>query len=194
MTEEAVQRLELKSGPKREQPRYDRERPNLVVQSVARSSEVGSAPQPSATYSKPSRACQIVWMKGFLRAALALAATCLTAATAAAHDDGLTAKFGACIDASGGATFAMIKCINAEYERQDLRLNKAYQTVMSDLSAERRQALRAAQRAWITFRDANCSFYFDPQGGSYARVAANECMMSETAERAFELEQMTGFY
>ena len=194
MTEEAVHRLELQSAHKIDQPRYDGERLKLVVQSAAQSSEVGSAPQPSATYSEPSKACQMVRMKGFLRAAMVLATTSLTAATASAQNNGLTAKYVACMDASGGVTFEMIKCIDAEYKRQDARLNKAYQTVMSDLSAERRQALRAAQRAWITFRDANCSFYFDPQGGSYARVAANECMMSETAERAFELEQITGFY
>jgi uncharacterized protein YecT (DUF1311 family) len=44
-----------------------------------------------------------------------------------------------------------------------------------------------AQRAWIKFRDANCGFYADPEGGSAARVTANECFLNATADRAKEL-------
>ena len=50
--------------------------------------------------------------------------------------------------------------------------------------------LLAAQRAWITYRDANCSFYFDPDGGTIARVNSNSCFMSATATRAKELETL----
>ena len=88
----------------------------------------------------------------------------------------------------------MIECISAEYERQDERLNQLYQTLMTSLDYERRETLRAAQRAWIEFRDANCDFYFDPQGGTAARLAANGCIMSETAERADELVSFTNAY
>ena len=34
-----------------------------------------------------------------------------------------------------------------------------------------------AQRAWIKFRDANCSFYYDPEGGSAAHLAGNGCVL-----------------
>lgn len=134
-------------------------------------------------------------MKGVLTAAALLAGTMsLPAAPASARDDGLTAEFGACMDASGGVTFDMIDCMSAEHERQDARLNQAYKAVMAGLGDDRKDALRAAQRAWIQFRDANCDFHYDPQGGTLARVEANSCMMSETAERAGELERIAEVY
>ena len=52
---------------------------------------------------------------------------------------------------------------------------------------ERKNALVEAQRAWIKFRDANCGFYADPEGGSAARMIANECFLNATADRAKEL-------
>jgi hypothetical protein len=86
----------------------------------------------------------------------------------------------------------MLECIDAETKRQDLRINKAYKTVMDQLTPERKKQLQQAQRAWITYRDANCQFYFDPDGGSLARVSANDCFMSATATRSKELEAMSG--
>jgi uncharacterized protein YecT (DUF1311 family) len=53
----------------------------------------------------------------------------------------------------------------------------------------RKTQLLEAQRAWIKFRDVNCSFYLDPDGGTLARVSANDCVMTTTASRAVELEQ-----
>lgn len=35
----------------------------------------------------------------------------------------------------------------------------------------------------------HCDFYADQQGGSMARLTANECVLRETAERAGELER-----
>lgn len=82
----------------------------------------------------------------------------------------------------------MIDCIGQEHERQDARLNRVYKEIMAILSAERKTALRNAQRAWLKYREANCEFYYDPDGGSLARVEGNDCFMRETAERAKELE------
>ena len=45
-----------------------------------------------------------------------------------------------------------------------------------------------AQRAWIKFRDTNCGFYADPEGGSAARMTANECFLNATVDRAKELK------
>jgi hypothetical protein len=47
------------------------------------------------------------------------------------------------------------------------------------------------ERAWIRYRDANCGFYADPEGGSAASMAANECILNATADRAKELQQLT---
>lgn len=107
---------------------------------------------------------------------------------ASAQDSHLSKKFDACMDKSGGVTMDMIDCIGAEFERQDVRLNKAYKSLMTNLTPERKKQLQEAQRAWIKFRDLNCNFYHDPDGGSIARVNANSCMMRMTADRAKELE------
>jgi uncharacterized protein YecT (DUF1311 family) len=109
-----------------------------------------------------------------------------------AQDIGLTKQYSQCMETSNGVTMNMIECINAETKRQDLRINNAYKTVMDQLSPERKKQLQQAQRAWINYRDANCQFYFDPDGGSLARVNANVCFMNATATRSHELETMSG--
>jgi uncharacterized protein YecT (DUF1311 family) len=122
---------------------------------------------------------------------MSLTLTCISP-LALAQDIGLTKQFSRCMETSNGVTINMIECIDAETKRQDLRINKAYKTLMDQLSPERKKQLQQAQRAWITYRDANCQFYFDPDGGSLARVSANNCFMSATATRSKELEGMTG--
>ena len=112
----------------------------------------------------------------------------LSSSLAYAADDGLSQQFSACMDESGGVTVTMIDCIVAETKRQDSRLNKAYGDLMAQLPPARKKELQEAQRAWIKYRDANCSFYFDPEGGTMARVSSNDCVLSATAARAKELE------
>jgi len=106
-----------------------------------------------------------------------------------AADQELSKEFDACLDKAGGVTVAMIDCIAAEYKRQDERLNHYYIKLMGSLSVERREALLEAQRDWLKFRDANCRFYYDPDGGSAARIDASACRLKATAYRAKELEQ-----
>ena len=93
-----------------------------------------------------------------------------------------------CLEKSGGVTVAMQDCMSEEFEGQDRKLNTAYKTLMGSVSGKSRVQLRDAQRRWIAFRDANCNFYYDPQGGLAARLAAHECMVTLTADRAHELE------
>ena len=102
--------------------------------------------------------------------------------------------FTSCMDKSGGVTVEMIDCMNAELVRQDAKLNAEYTLLMGSLSAERKTQLRSTQRAWITYRDENCNFYDDPEGGSLARVQANMCMLQMTAERAGELALFNELY
>jgi uncharacterized protein YecT (DUF1311 family) len=105
--------------------------------------------------------------------------------------EGHTSKaYAECIDRSGGVTSAMQDCMGDEFEGQDRRLNAAYKALMGSVSGKNRVQLRDAQRKWIAFRDANCDFYDDPLGGSAARLAANECVVTLTADRAHELETL----
>ncbi len=127
--------------------------------------------------------------KSLLYITLAIAASSPLGVQAQSSD--LSKQFSACMDKSGGVTQDMVECIGAETQRQDLRLNKSYKALMATLSPERKKQLQEAQRAWIKFRDSNCSFYFDPDGGSMARINANDCVMTMTANRAKELENLT---
>jgi uncharacterized protein YecT (DUF1311 family) len=75
------------------------------------------------------------------------------------------------------STQGIVKCIAAQTEDWDQRLNAAYGVLMKQQRGEQRTALRDGQRLWIRYRDANCGFY-----------AAAECLRVMTAGRALELE------
>lgn len=109
--------------------------------------------------------------------------------TAYSADEGLSKKYSSCMNKSV-STQDMVECIDSEYKTQDARLNNAYKLLQQNLSADRKKQLLEAQRLWIKYRDANCSFYYDPGGGSMARLSANDCMMISTAVRAKELENL----
>lgn len=122
---------------------------------------------------------------------ICLAAALLSGAAgfraAYAEEPPYTPVFTACLNASGGATPDILDCIEAETQVWDKALNDAYKRTMSKLPEARRSGLQAAQRAWIKFRDANCAFMNDPDGGQEAHMAANECVLRMTAERAIEV-------
>lgn len=111
-----------------------------------------------------------------------------------ANDALYTARYALCMDHAGGVTVQMTDCIATELNTQDARLNGAYQKLRSYLSAERKKALQTAQRLWVKYRDTNCDFYNDPQGGTLHRMLASECVLRETAERAQELENLAEVY
>jgi|GEM_PF-288163 len=122
---------------------------------------------------------------------IALSLFCLSQ-IASAQDIGLSKQFSLCMDKANSTTMVMLDCIDTETKRQDGRLNKAYKEAMAQLSPDRKKQLQQAQRAWIGYRDANCAFYADPEGGTMARLVASDCFMSATATRAKELESLAG--
>lgn len=123
----------------------------------------------------------------FLRFALLALAGAGSALPALAQAPGLSPQYAACMDKAGGVTLPMLECMGAEHGRQDRRLNAAFQALMFELTPARKKQLQAAQRLWIQYRDANCSYYDDPDGGSLARIAANTCRLQMTSQRAQEL-------
>src|SRR5262249_8206185 len=109
----------------------------------------------------------------------------------AENDDHLSKEYSVCIDkAVEGAWADMFECTGEELDRQDARLNDAYKKLMSKLSRDRKKALLKAQRAWIKFREANCDYYFDPDGGKAAHLNASGCLLTMTATRIKDLEGM----
>lgn len=111
-----------------------------------------------------------------------------------AGDNDLSRQYSNCMDRSGGVTVNMLDCIAAETDRQDTRLNNAYKQTMASLNANRKKQLQEVQRLWIRYRDANCDFYADPNGGTIATVNSNSCYMEATAARATELENLREEY
>jgi uncharacterized protein YecT (DUF1311 family) len=106
-------------------------------------------------------------------------------------DEGLSKEYSDCMDkVKNGTTADMLECGGEELDRQDARLNDAYKKLMSKLSRDRKKALLKAQQAWVKFREANCDYWYDPQGGTAARLNASGCSLTMTAARAKELEGM----
>jgi uncharacterized protein YecT (DUF1311 family) len=86
-----------------------------------------------------------------------------------------------------GSTYQMVECLKAKTAQWDKRLNAAYQKALEAAGDKQRDQLRAAQRLWVQYRDANC-LYYGMGEGTIARLEAGECMRSMTEARAKELE------
>ena len=89
--------------------------------------------------------------------------------------------------ACNGNTFEMVECLKAKTAQWDKRMTMAYQQALKGAERKQSEQLRAAQRLWIQYRDANCLYYGLGQG-TIARLDAGECMRSMTQARAQELE------
>jgi uncharacterized protein YecT (DUF1311 family) len=88
-----------------------------------------------------------------------------------------------------GNTYEMVECLKASTAQWDKRMTIAYQQVLKDAGPQQREQLRAAQRLWIQYRDANC-LYYGLGEGTIARIDAGDCMRSMTEARARELEDI----
>jgi uncharacterized protein YecT (DUF1311 family) len=102
-----------------------------------------------------------------------------------------TKEYSRCIEKAGAVDPAVLECISAEYDRQDKRLNASYRKPMGSLKGERKKQLLETQRLWGKYTEANCAFYYEPDGGTIARMQAAECGVTARIERAAELEDLT---
>lgn len=107
--------------------------------------------------------------------------------TAAAGESLRTEQFLTCKE-KARRTPEMRDCVGTEITTQDARLNRAYRKLGAQLTPARKKQLVAAQRLWIQYRDANCDFYLDPDGGIMAILNSGSCVIDATASRANELE------
>ena len=120
-------------------------------------------------------------MRAILKALVAAASLCLLASAVQAGDQGDPIK------SCDGNTFEMVEYLKAKTAQWDKRMTSAYQQALKDVVPQQRDQLRAAQRLWIAYRDANC-LYYGLGEGTIARIDAGECMRSMTEARARELE------
>jgi uncharacterized protein YecT (DUF1311 family) len=104
-----------------------------------------------------------------------------------------TKEYDRCIEKAGAVDPVVLECISDEYTRQDSRLNAAYRKLMGSLKGERKRQLLEAQRLWGKYSEANCAFYYDPDGGTSARLLSAECDVTARIERAAELEELAKY-
>ena len=125
---------------------------------------------------------------------LILALACLCAAPAMAQD---------CANAV--TQMDLNRCASDAWDVADARLNDAYQDAMALLTQWDAQlpederggadALRAAQRAWITFRDQACAAEgYAMKGGSAEPLLVYGCLRQLTIERTAHLTGMVDAY
>jgi uncharacterized protein YecT (DUF1311 family) len=109
-----------------------------------------------------------------------------------------------CMEATPGgwSTYGMSGCLHKEWEYWDAKLNAAYKVAMASakqLDSEhsghikRAEALRAAQRAWISFRDKTCEFEYSQWGGGTGGGPASvQCQMVMTGKQTLYLQSVSG--
>jgi uncharacterized protein YecT (DUF1311 family) len=57
-----------------------------------------------------------------------------------------------------GNRFEMVECLKAKTAQWDKPMTSAYAQALKDAVPQQREQLRAAQRLWIAYRDANCRY------------------------------------
>jgi uncharacterized protein YecT (DUF1311 family) len=80
---------------------------------------------------------------------------------------------------------SMNRCADTDYQKADAALNAAYSKLMAVLDDSGfKTKLKAAQRSWIQFRDAECTFETaDNEGGSIHPMVYSGCLTRLTEER-----------
>lgn len=79
-------------------------------------------------------------------------------------------------------------CAGEDYQAADAKLNKTYQDLVGGNDARTNKLLQAAQRAWISFRNAECDYSTaDSEGGSIHPLEVSECLTRLTNDRIKQL-------
>lgn len=124
--------------------------------------------------------------------------------TGAIYPDCIGRAAGQCQETPGGSTTIGISdCILLETAEWDAILNEEYaatQALNAQLDdaqpppfIDRTDALRDAQRAWIAFRDTDCTAQYAMwQDGTIRTIVGANCQLTMTAQRAIALRDMRG--
>jgi uncharacterized protein YecT (DUF1311 family) len=85
----------------------------------------------------------------------------------------------------------MNACAANEYQRDDAKLNEYYKELAEKLGPSEKERLKAAQRAWIKFRDLQCEFEASRyEGGSIQPLVRSSCLAQVTKQRNEDLRRM----
>jgi uncharacterized protein YecT (DUF1311 family) len=111
----------------------------------------------------------------------------LAITAAKAHDNVLRDSYYKCAESNDGSTWDMQKCIETEFDYQDVRLNSAYKALRSKLFGEEAKNLISDERRWLSNMGNTCKWDAETEGQAQ-RIEANECSLEKTAQRADKLE------
>jgi uncharacterized protein YecT (DUF1311 family) len=79
----------------------------------------------------------------------------------------------------------MQNCMDNEWKKSDAELNRVYQESLKKLKPEQAARLKKAQRAWLTYRDAQCDADgLNIPGRHRGSPALTQCRVTLTQERA----------
>jgi uncharacterized protein YecT (DUF1311 family) len=85
-------------------------------------------------------------------------------------------------------TTGMVECLDGETAVWDKILNADYENLLKVVPEGATKSVRAAQRAWIALRDADCAVPYDIfEGGTIARIDGASCVQNHTATRVLQL-------
>ena len=118
------------------------------------------------------------------RACLVLGLTGWVASPTASHAQA-TAAFDRCHNLI--TTPDIVDCLGKLTQEADRRLNAAYQKTLKNEEPSGVPALRAAERAWLEYRNQRCN-YLTAGEGTIMRIFFADCMATMTKARADELE------
>ena len=125
----------------------------------------------------------MTFRSGLLVAALAMPALLSLVPALADEADG--------IDCNNAMTQTdMNICADKDYRKADAELNRTYKKTMTGLDAHSRDLLKAAQREWIKFRDAECTYQSaQNEGGSIYPMVYAGCLTTLTQARTKQLNE-----
>lgn len=106
-------------------------------------------------------------------------------------EDPIDTALSQCLDAPDGqSTAGMVQCLTTAYEAWDAALNEAYKGLMDSLEPAQKEAMKASQRQWIAYRDAEQKFLqtlVTPDAGTIMRVTTNQAMVDMAKARVLLL-------
>ena len=81
-------------------------------------------------------------------------------------------------------------CADRDFHKADAVLNKTYQDTIKGMDAHTLDLLRKAQRAWVAFRDGECTYESaENEGGSIYPMVYSGCLTRLTKLRIQQLKQ-----
>ena len=85
-------------------------------------------------------------------------------------------------------TLAMQECLTEQHQMLDQELNDVYRDLMGELPRARREKLKAAQVAWLAFRDRAAEFQASAsEGGSLSNLEYSVALVELTRDRVGQL-------